>query len=186
MSSNLLERFGIKPFRGILNGIILSDNKKNKKNNNIYIFKDEKFNLDSLTFNLANSIERISEIAEIFYRYRFNSKIYDVETDLDLKVRRVDIQFIRSNQSNDTDASEFLEKSKQTFLNNYKDRSWAGYEDKNTKLQSLALGDRNSSYYLRIYTIHSALKFELEIKNKTANSLGLLLLNIIKRFLSRF
>ena len=108
MSSNLLERFGIKPFRGILNGIILSDNKKNKKNNNIYIFKDEKFNLDSLTFNLANSIERISEIAEIFYRYRFNSKIYDVETDLDLKVRRVDIQFIRSNQSNDTDASEFL------------------------------------------------------------------------------
>lgn len=44
-------------------------------------FTDEKFNLDYLTFNLPNSIERISEIAEIFYRYRFNSKIYDVETE---------------------------------------------------------------------------------------------------------
>jgi hypothetical protein len=94
-----------------------------------------------------------------------------------LKVGRVDIQFIRSNQSNDTDGSEFLEKSKQTFLNKYKDRSWEGYEDQNGKLESLALGDRDSSYYLRIYTINSALKFELEIKNQTANSLGLLLLN---------
>jgi len=197
-------------------------------------FSDEKFNLDYLTFNLPNSIERISEIAEIFYRYRFNSKIYDVETEKttiiledksfgytitfrlennpwnkrtlfiyfagynsrriyflikngyfsisqlncqNLKVGRVDIQFIRSNQGNDTDESEFLEKSEQTFLNNYKERSWEGYEDKNGKLQSLALGDRDSSYYLRIYTINSALKFELEIKNQTANSLGLLLLN---------
>jgi hypothetical protein len=102
----------------------MSDFVEQKIKNNIYIFKDEKFNLDYLTFNLPNLIElieRISEIAEIFYRYRFNSKIYDVETDLDLKVGRVDIQFIRSNQSNDTDASEFLEKSKQTVLNNYKD-----------------------------------------------------------------
>ena len=187
-----------------------------------------------MTFNLPNSIERISEIAEIFYRYRFNSKIYDVETEKttivledksfvhtiifrlennpwnkrtlfihfpaynsrriyflikegyfsisqlncsNLKVGRVDIQFIRSNQSNDTDGSEFLEKSKQTFLNKYKDRSWEGYKDQNGKLESLALGDRDSSYYLRIYTINSALKFEIEIKNQTANSLGLLLLN---------
>ena len=44
-------------------------------------FSDEKFNLDYLTFNLPNSIERISEIAEIFYRYRFNSKIYYVEAE---------------------------------------------------------------------------------------------------------
>lgn len=93
-----------------------------------------------MTFNLPNSIERISEIAEIFYRYRFNSKIYDVETDLDLKVGRI----IKTEVG---------------------------------RVMRLALGDRNSSYYLRIYTIHSALKFELEIKNKTANSLGLLLLN---------
>jgi hypothetical protein len=194
-------------------------------------FSDEKFNLDYLTFNLSNSIERI---AEIFYRYGFNSKIYDVETEKttiilenksfshtltfrlennlwnkrtlfihfagynsrriyflikdgyfsisqlncqNLKVGRVDIQFIRPNQSNDIDVSEFLEKSKQTFLNRYKDRSWKGYQDENGKLQSLALGDRDSSYYVRIYTINSALKFELEIKNQTANSLGLLLLN---------
>ena len=34
-----------------------------------------------MTFNLPNSIERISEIIEIFYRYGFNSKIYDVETE---------------------------------------------------------------------------------------------------------
>ena len=61
--------------------------------------------------------------------------------------------------------SEFLEKSKQIFLNHYKDRSWEGYQDENGKLQSLALGDRDSSYYLRIYKINSALKFELEIKS---------------------
>ena len=197
-------------------------------------FSDEKFNLDYLTFNLPNSIERISEIAEIFYRYGFNFKIYDVETEKitiiledktfghtltfrlennpwnkrtlfihfagynsrriyflikdgyfsisrlncqNLKVGRVDIQFIRPNQSNDTDVREFLEKSKQTFLNHYKDKSWKGYQDENGKLQSLALGDRDSSYYLRIYKINSALKFELETKNQTANSLGLLLLN---------
>ena len=194
-------------------------------------FSDEKFNLDYLTFNLPNSIERISEI---FYRYGFNSKIYDVETEKttiiledksfghtltfrlennpwnkrtlfiyfagynsgriyflikdgcfsisqlncpNLKVARVDINFIRPNQNNDTDVSELFEKSKQTFLNRYKDRSWEGYQDENGKLQSLALGDRDSSYYVRIYTINSALKFELEIKNQTANSLGLLLLN---------
>lgn len=197
-------------------------------------FSDEKFNLDYLTFNLPNSIERISEIAQIFSRYKFNSKIYNVETEKtttiledksfghtitfrlennpwskrtlfihfagynsqriyylikegyfsifqlncsNLKIGRIDIQFIRFSQTNDTETSEFLEKSKQTFLNNYKDRSWQGYEDKNGKLQSLALGDRDSSYYLRIYTTNSALKFELEIKNNTSNSLGLLLLN---------
>lgn len=197
-------------------------------------FSDEKFSLDYLTFNLPNSIKRISEIAEILYRYGFNSKIYDVETEKttiiledksfgdtltfrlennpwnkrilfihfagynsrrsyflikdgyfsisqlncqNLKIGRVDIQFIRPNQSNDTDVNEFLEKSKQTFLNGYNDRSWQGYQDENGKLQSLALGDRDSSYYLRIYTINSTLKIELEIKNQTANSLGLLFLN---------
>lgn len=196
-------------------------------------FKHEKFTLDYLTFNLPNSIDRISEIAEIFYQYKFNSNIYYVETEKtkiiledksflhtltfrvesnpwnkrilsihfpgynsqriyflikdgsfsisqlgckNLKVGRIDIQFIRPNQINDTDVSEFLEQSKQTFLNHYKDRSWAGYTDEKGKLQSLALGDRNSSYYLRIYKVKSALKFELEIKNQTANSLGLLLL----------
>ena len=104
-------------------------------------------------------------------------KITTVKLDFKGKLSEQLILIIRTNQSNDTDESEFLEKSKQTFLNNYKDRSWEGYEDKNGNLQSLALGDRDSSYYLRIYTIHSALKFELEIKNQTANSLGLLLLN---------
>ena len=51
-----------------------------------------------------------------------------------LKVGRVDIQFIRPNLSNDIDVSEFLEKSKQTFLNRYKDRNWEGYQD-NINLQ---------------------------------------------------
>jgi len=41
-----------------------------------------------------------------------------------LKVERVEIQFIRPNQSNDIDVSEFLEKFKQTFLNISTDRSW--------------------------------------------------------------
>lgn len=43
-------------------------------------FSDEKLNLDYLTFNIPNSIERISKIAEIFYGYRFNPKIYDIDT----------------------------------------------------------------------------------------------------------
>ena len=46
---------------------------KKTLSNKIYIFK--------FPCNLPNSIERISEIAEIFYRYGFNSKIYDVETE---------------------------------------------------------------------------------------------------------
>ena len=93
-----------------------------------------------------------------------------------MKIGRVDIQFIRPNKTNDTDLSQFLEESKQTFRNRYKDKSWEGYKDEHGKLQSLALGNRKSSYYLRIYRIDSALKFELEIKNDTARSLGLLLL----------
>jgi len=58
-----------------------------------------------------------------------------------------------------------------------RDRSWEGYGDKNGKLQFLVLGDPDSSYYLRIYTINLTLKFELEIKNQITNSLRLLLLN---------
>ena len=47
-------------------------------------FSDKKFSLEYLTFNLSNQIERILKIAKIFYRWQFNSKIYDLETETEI------------------------------------------------------------------------------------------------------
>jgi hypothetical protein len=44
-------------------------------------FRAEKLNLDSLTFNIPNSIERILEFAAIFHSHEFNSNVFDVATD---------------------------------------------------------------------------------------------------------
>ena len=44
-------------------------------------FKDQNLNLDYLTLNISNSVRRISEFAEIFFRYGFNSKIFYVATN---------------------------------------------------------------------------------------------------------
>ena len=44
-------------------------------------FKDQNLNLDYLTLNIPNSVERISEFAEIFFRYGFNSKVFYVATN---------------------------------------------------------------------------------------------------------
>jgi hypothetical protein len=191
-------------------------------------FKDQNLNLDYLTLNIPNSVGRISEFAEIFFRYGFNSKVFYVATNesqtiledkklfhtltfrlesdswnketvfiqfsgdnsrrlyflitngyfsisllncQNIKIGRIDIQFLRPNKTNDTDVNEFLEKSLQVSKDGIPQR------DENDNIQTLSIGKREYAYYRRIYKMDSALKFELEIKNQTANSLGLLLLN---------
>ena len=44
-------------------------------------FKDQNLNLDYLTLNFPNSVGRISEFVEIFFRYRFNFKVFYVATN---------------------------------------------------------------------------------------------------------
>lgn len=191
-------------------------------------FKDQNFSLDYLTLNIPNSVSRISEFAEIFFRYGFNSKVFYVEinehqtiledkklfhtltfrlesdswnkktvfiqfsghnsrrlyflitngyfsTSLlncqNIKIGRIDIQFIRPNKTNDTDVNQFLEKSLQVCKDAIPQR------DKNGNIQTLAISKREYAYYRRIYKMDSALKFELEIKKRPAQYFGLLLLN---------
>jgi len=92
-----------------------------------------------------------------------------------LSVNRIDIQYIRPNENYDTNLMDFFKESKQTFQTNSKGQQ--AFIDKLDK--SLILGDRkDSSYFVRIYSIesNSALKFELEIKKRAAKKLGLFLL----------
>lgn len=88
-------------------------------------------------------------------------------------VNRIDIQYIRPNENYDTNLMDFLKESKQTFQTNFKGQP--AFIDKLDK--SLIIGDRDSSYFVRIYSIesNSALKFELEIKKRAAKKLGLFL-----------
>lgn len=44
-------------------------------------FKDQNLNLDYLTLNIPNPVGRISEFAETFFRYGFNSKVFYVATN---------------------------------------------------------------------------------------------------------
>ena len=68
---------------------------------------------------------------------------------------------------------DFFKESKQTFQTNFNGQP--AFIDKFDK--SLILGDRDSSYFVRIYSTesNSALKFELEIKKRAAKKLGLFL-----------
>ena len=43
--------------------------------------KDQNLNLDYLTLNIPNSVGWISEFAEIFFKYGFNSKVFYVSTN---------------------------------------------------------------------------------------------------------
>ena len=90
-----------------------------------------------------------------------------------LSVNRIDIQYIRPNENYDTNLMDFFKESKQTFQANFNGQP--AFVDKLDK--SLILGDRDSSYFVRIYSIesNSALKFELEIKKRAAQKLGLFL-----------
>ena len=193
-------------------------------------FSDEKLGLDYLVFNLPRFRTRMREVAEIFYKYGFNSRTYYADTEKystilydktfphsltfileneswnkdnlsihfqasnsrriyffikrgifsisqlncpSFSVNRIDIQYIRPNENYDTNLMDFFKESKQTFQTNFKGQP--AFIDKLDK--SLILGDRDSSYFLRIYSIksNSALKFELEIKKRAAKKLGLFL-----------
>ena len=177
--------------------------------------------------NIPNSVGRISEFAEIFFRYEFNSKVFYVATNEsqtilenkkllhtltfrlksdswnketlfiqfsgdnsrrlyflikngyfsisllncpNIKIGHIDIQFIRLNKVNDTNVNEFLEKSLQVSKDGIPQR------DENENIQTLAIGKRENAYYIRIYKIDSALKFELEIKKRPAQYFRFLLL----------
>jgi hypothetical protein len=87
-----------------------------------------------------------------------------------LNINRIDIQYIRPNENPDTNLMDFFKESKQTFQTNFNGQP--AFIDKLDK--SLILGDRDSSYFVRIYSIesNSALKFELEIKKRAAQKLG--------------
>ena len=87
-----------------------------------------------------------------------------------IKIGRIDIQYIRPNKTNDIDVDEFLEKSLQVSKDGIPQR------DENDNIQTLAIGKRENAYYIRIYKMDYALKFELEIKKRPAQHLGLLLL----------
>ena len=208
------------------------------KTQNIH-FSDEKLTLDYLVFKLPRFRSRMREVSEIFHKYGFNSRTYDVDTEKhstilsnktythwltfslhnepwnenklfihfkgissrriyflikngifsiykincpSVSVNRIDIQYIRPNQNDDTDLIDFYQESKQTFQTNFK--SQPAFINKRDR--SLILGDReNSAYFVRIYSIasNSALKFELEIKKQTAKKLGLFLLrNLFTEF----
>lgn len=160
--------------------------------------------------NISNSVGQISEFAEIFFRYGFNSQVFYVATNESQNIledkrlfhiltfrlendywnkETVCIQYIRPNKTNNTDMDEFLEKSLQVSKDGVPRR------DENANIQTLAIGKRENAYYIRIYKMDSALKFELEIKKRPAQHLGLLLVKgscqefenyIPKSFVKRF
>jgi len=160
-------------------------------------FKDQNLSLDYLTLNIPNSVSRISEFAEIFFRYGFNSKVFYVATNeyqtiledkklfhtltfrlesdswnketvfiqfsgdnsrrlyflitngyfsisllncQNIKIGRIDIQFIRPNKTNDTDVNQFLEKSLQVCKDAIPQR------DENDNIQTLAISKREYAY----------------------------------------
>lgn len=197
-------------------------------------FESQKLNIDYLTFNVANSRQRIREFTLIFFNYGFNCKMVDLAkktsqtilSDKDYKytvsfrlekdpwnkettliqfggissqyfyslltnesfsfskfnfqnvtVGRIDINFIRKNQNDDSDLRDFFEKSKKVFENRYKNGIVQILDNFEEKTISLSLGLRSSKYFIRIYQLDSALKFEVEIKKTEAKDLGLLLLS---------
>ena len=193
-------------------------------------FSDEKLNLDYLGFNLPSFRPHMLEVAEIFYKYGFNSLTFNLDTKKystifynknflhsltfiletdpwnkdnlsihfksinsrriyflikenifsiselncpNISISRIDIQYIRPNQNYETNFIDFFNESKEIFQTNFVGQpAFVGTDGK-----SIILGDRYSSYFVRIYSIesNSALKFELEIKKRAAQKLGLFL-----------
>lgn len=133
-----------------------------------FTLETELWNKDNLSihFKASNSRRIYSLIKEgIFSISQLNCP--------SLSVNRIDIQYIRPNKNSDTNLMDFFKESKQTFQTNFNGQP--AFIDKLDK--SLILGDRDSSYFVRVYSIdsNSALKFELEIKKRAAQKLGLFL-----------
>ena len=60
---------------------------------------------------------------------------------------RIDIQFIRTNRTNDSDVNEFLEKC----LEICKNENGIPLRDENGNIQTLGIGRRENAYFIRIY-----------------------------------
>ena len=133
-----------------------------------FTFENDLWNKDNLSIHFkANDSRRIYFLIKegIFSISQLNCP--------SLSINRIDIQYIRPNENPDTNLMDFFKESKQTFQTNFNDQP--AFIDKLDK--SIILGDRDSSYFVRIYSIESdsALKFELEIKKRAAQKLGLFL-----------
>ena len=127
-----------------------------------FTLEDEPWNKDNLSIHFkASNYRRIYSLIkrEIFSISQLNCP--------NLSVNRIDIQYIRPNQKDDTDLMHFFKESKQIFQTNFKGQP--AFIDKLDK--SIILGDRQDFwYFVRIYSIesNSTLKFELEIKKWAA------------------
>ena len=62
-----------------------------------------------------------------------------------IKIGRIDIQYIRLNKINDIDVDKFLEKSLQVL------KDWILQRDENDNIQTLAIGKCENAFYKRIY-----------------------------------
>lgn len=146
---------------------------KNFKHSLTFMLGNEPWNKDNLSIHFKGHNSR--RVYFFIKTGRFSVSQINCPT---LSVNRIDIQYIRPNENDDTDFMDFFKKSKQTFQTNFKDQP--AFIDKLDK--SLILGDRkDSSYFARIYPIeaNSALKFELEIKKRASQKLGLLLIHSV-------
>lgn len=153
------------------------------------ILSDKTFSY-SITFTLENEYWNQDNLAIHFQASNSRRIYFLIKREIfslselncpSLRINRIDIQYIRSNQKYDTHLMDFFQESKQTFQTNFKGQP--AFIDKLDN--SLILGDRDSSYFLRVYPIayNSALKFEREIKKKTAQKLGLYLVrNLFTEF----
>nr|YP_010283342.1 hypothetical protein MKU01_pgp032 [Psammodictyon constrictum]ULD16461.1 hypothetical protein [Psammodictyon constrictum] len=137
-----------------------------------FILENDCWNKDNLSIHFkASNSRRIYELIKrgIFSISQLNCSKFSVN--------RIDIQYVKSTTHYDSNYEvnlmKFYKESKQTFQTKFKGQP--AFIDKFDK--SIVLGDRRSSYFLRIYPLesNSALKFELEIKKQTAQKLGLLL-----------
>ena len=91
----------------------------------------------------------------------------------ELKIGRIDIHFLRENQKDDSNLTDFYQESKKVFKNRHKNGTAVIINNFQEQTKSLNLAGRKTDYYGRIYQKYSALKFELEVKKEKAEKLGL-------------
>jgi len=173
-SRQRIEEFGLIFFNYGFNSKVYN----NKTDTTQTIFQDESLNY-TLTFRLEKEswnkqilLIQFSGTNSRFIYHLLKTEAFSLSelNCQDLRVGRIDMNFIRIRQTEDSALMEFFEQSKETFKNRYK----TGITDIRDK--SLFLGTRKSNYSARVYSKDSALKFELEIKKLRAKDLGYLVL----------
>ena len=134
-----------------------------------FILETDPWNKDNLSIHFKSINSR-----RIYFLIKENIFSISELNCPNISISRIDIQYIRPNQNYETNFIDFFNESKEIFQTNFVGQpAFVGTDSK-----SIILGNRYSSYFVRIYSIesNSALKFELEIKKRTANKLGLFLL----------